>query len=124
MGMLLEDLLHVNSLTGAEQFQRSLAGTLSRSRVSVGEMVGRPAVGVVVGSDVICASGVIRTGLMVVSYLVGSGAEQATKNSKTNGVKTNLYKTYLWFRDSIPSLRCGRKGEVGIYLTIMLSVLS
>ena len=94
MGMLLEDLLHVNSLTGAEQFQRSSAGKLSRSRVSVG---------VVVGSDVICASGVIRTGLMVVSYLVGSGAEQATKNSKTNGVKTNLYKTYLWFRDSIPS---------------------
>ena len=106
MGMSREELLHVSSLTGSEHFQRTLAGKLSRSRVSVGEMLGKTAVGVAVGSDVIAASGVIRTGLLGVSYLVGSGAEQAIKHSKTNGVNINLYKTYLWFKNSIPCLRC------------------
>ena len=60
------------------------------------------AVGVAVGSDLIAASGVTRIELLVVSYLVGSGAEHAITERRMPEININLYKIYLWVRNSIP----------------------
>ena len=76
-------------------------------------MVGTTGLGVGVVSDFMVDSGVTRTGLLFLSYLSGSGAAQASRSIRTSGVIINLYKTYLWVRNSIP---CWYYDGIGRYL--------
>ena len=101
--MSLDDSLHGGWWAVSEQCQRSFAGKDSNSGLSPSGVVGTAALGVGVVSDSMVDSGVTRTGLLFLSYLVGSAATHASKSSRTTGAIINLYKTYLWLRDSIPS---------------------